>query len=262
MGLPRGLTRSLFLRYVTFVDSDSSENETETIGERAIPYVFGFAVGAILIGVKKTLLWLGVSGDVMRVAEIGATILFVGFFGWLLVTMWLTRRQTTEKKRIQALLEQKTTALLSALPESKEALSLAAEVDAIHMFNEQKSGLSHYAVTSEAECHELTERLGRYWDGFSSPFAHKQHAAQTCRALRLPRNVCASLDSLDPERLLHRRLWAWNPSEEQRSNAATYGLRIGGFGGLLPTKADLDRVLADAQKEKPSSDESKVLRSY
>ncbi len=248
-------------RYETFVNSDSSENETKTIGERAIPFVFGLAVAAILIGVKKTLLWLGVSGDVIRVAEIGATILFVGFFGWLLAMTWLIRRRETQEKQIQVLLEQKTAALLSAPPDSSEALSLAAEVDAIHMLNEQKSGLSYYAVTSETECHELIQRLARHWSGFSSPFAHKQHAAQTCRALRLPRNACASLDSLDSERLLHRTHWAWNPREEQRSKAASHGVSIGGFGGLLPAKADLEKRLADVQQEKPSSDDTQSLRS-
>ncbi len=216
------------------MNSEFSENETKTIGERAIPYVFGLAVAAFLIGAKKTLLWLGVSGDVIRVAEIGATILFIGFFGWLLVMLWLTRRRETGERRIQALLEQKTTALLSVPPNSSEDLSLAAEVDAIHMLVEQKSGISHYAVASEAECHELIQRLARYWNGFSSPFAHKQHAIQTCRALRLPKKMCASLDSLDPERLLHRTPWAWSPTEEQRLKAATHGHRIGGFGGFLP----------------------------
>ena len=168
------------------MDSDSSENETKTIGDQLFPpLAFAGIIVALAIGVNKTLLWLGVSTEVIRVAKVCTALVFVGFLGWVLVTLWLIRRRETEEKRIQALLEQKTAALLSAPPESKEALSLAAEVDAIRFHLQQQEIWEPFTVDAS----ELLPRLHSYRSRFHSFAEYESQTTQTLSSLGIPKTL-------------------------------------------------------------------------
>lgn len=249
----RGLTRSLLSGYGKSVDFRSSEQPIQTGTaesekerrqrdfrdeceqtvrevlsapptrvERIKPYVLAVILCCVIVvavGGLTPLLWLGVSIEFIRAAEICARVLLVVVGGCLLVGIWLLYRSDAEEKRVQSLLEQKTTALLNAPPNSSQALALAAEVDAIMCYGHRsemsddsvKDYLRHQEhlyedIVCERNFYEmshpdwLTKAGGResfsclhsYRTSFSFFDEYKSQITQILRAFGIPKRLCSS----------------------------------------------------------------------
>ncbi len=195
---------------------------SQTLVERIKQYALALAylcVIAVAVGALKPLLGLGVSSEIIQAAEISARVLLVVVGGCLLVGFLLFRRSDAEEKRVQALLEQKTAALLSAPPDSKEAFSLAAEVDAImcysHLNDMSDSSVKDYLRVQDNVYEDLisernwfgplySEWLGKkggresfsflhsYRTGFSSQNEYKSRTTKILRAFGIPKMLCSS----------------------------------------------------------------------
>ncbi len=206
------------------MDPNFSKKKPNTLRERLWPYAFASAFVLLLLAVlnivaKGALLTLGASSETVGVIEVFAKALLVVIGGWLLVGIWLFRRSDGEEKRIQALLEQKTAALLSAPPESKEALSLAAEVDAImcysHLNQMSDSSVKDYLRVQDNIYDDIrsermwfgplySEWLGKkggresfcclqsYRTSFSSHNEYKSQTTKTLRAFGIPKMLCST----------------------------------------------------------------------